>query len=159
MNYVTTCPSASDTIARACVCARASCLRAPLLLDVSCCCVCFLSHGGFSGTNRKAGETLSETLNARAVWACVRLTRGPCAALSQWIQECVCFWRICVFRDGRSECVVSSGSESRRGGGVARASRARWEFPGAGQRERQRRVRVMRTVRLMLYYYTYVINL
>lgn len=50
--------------------------------------------------------------------------------------------------------MVSSGSESRRGGGVARASRARWEFPGAGQRERQRRVRVMRAVRthaLLLY--------
>lgn len=52
----------------------------------------------------------------------------------------------------RSAALVSPGSESRGGGGAAGSSRAGREFPGAGQRERQRRVRVMRAVRTMLYY-------
>lgn len=114
--------------------------------------MCFLSHGGFSGTNRKAGETL-KTLNARAVRAADARPAASAPRL-QWIRAV--FWRIIGVRDGRSvsrsAALVSPGSESRGGGGAARSSRAGREFPGAGQRERERRVRVMRAVRAMLYY-------
>lgn len=54
-------------------------------------------------------------------------------------------------RDGRCESRAAAldapGSKSRGGGGAAGSSRAGREFPGAGQRERQRRVRPMRAVR------------